>query len=392
MTLGGRHRGHRLGARRRPGASASGGWSCAALRARGGDAAVGAQLGRRRPAGPARGGCPAGGRAGRPAGRGRLREPAGRPGGQPAAADRRRAPRRAGAGPRACRPLGGRCGPRRSTASRPSPGTSATHPRWRRCVEELEPLVRARGDAWLIQWVVFESAFVPAAYDRWDEARRPARPGPGPQPPQRLPGLRRLPPRLRGRGWPGSPETSTAPVASVAARSRPRPRWTTRGGTRGRPGCWRRPWSRRATGPRRRSWPGPGLATRRGTARPGRLLCAATLAAAHRRGDPRARPPRSPDVDCPPGRAWILGADAYLLLAGAAAERGDDEEAARLLEPAARRRRHRRGPPSGDGSTSWLRAPRAPCGRRAPPRRRAPGRSRRAAPGTATISSATRSG
>ena len=38
-------------------------------------------------------------------------------------------------------------------------------------VEELEPLVRARQDAWLLQWVVFESAFVPAAHDRWDEAR-----------------------------------------------------------------------------------------------------------------------------------------------------------------------------------------------------------------------------
>ncbi|MCW2738039.1 AAA family ATPase, partial [Nocardioides sp.] len=37
-------------------------------------------------------------------------------------------------------------------------------------VQELEPLLRARDDAWLIQWVVFESAFVPAAHDRWDEA------------------------------------------------------------------------------------------------------------------------------------------------------------------------------------------------------------------------------
>ena len=38
-------------------------------------------------------------------------------------------------------------------------------------VAEMEPLVRARHDAWLLQWVVFESAFVPAAYDRWGEAR-----------------------------------------------------------------------------------------------------------------------------------------------------------------------------------------------------------------------------
>ena len=39
-------------------------------------------------------------------------------------------------------------------------------------VRELEPLVRERHDAWLLQWVVFESAFVPAAHGDWDEARR----------------------------------------------------------------------------------------------------------------------------------------------------------------------------------------------------------------------------
>ena len=64
-----------------------------------------------------------------------------------------------------------------------------------------------------------------------------------------------------------------------------------------------------------------GLAALSGTARPGRLLCAAALAAVtgeHPEAD--ARPARR--VDCPPGRAWVLGADAYLLLAGAAAAAG----------------------------------------------------------------------
>ena len=65
-----------------------------------------------------------------------------------------------------------------------------------------------------------------------------------------------------------------------------------------------------------------GLAARRGTARPGRLLCAAALAAltgehAATSVDALSR------VDCPPGRAWVAGADAYLLLAGAAAARGE---------------------------------------------------------------------
>ena len=38
-------------------------------------------------------------------------------------------------------------------------------------VADLEPRVRARGDTWLLQWVVFESSFVPAAEGRLDAAR-----------------------------------------------------------------------------------------------------------------------------------------------------------------------------------------------------------------------------
>ncbi|MCW2738449.1 hypothetical protein, partial [Nocardioides sp.] len=67
-------------------------------------------------------------------------------------------------------------------------------------------------------------------------------------------------------------------------------------------------------------------------ARPGRLLCAAALAALtgeHTRGAADALS----HVTCPPGRAWVLGADVHLLLAGAAGARGDDEEAERLLAP-----------------------------------------------------------
>ena len=38
-------------------------------------------------------------------------------------------------------------------------------------VADLEPRVRARGNTWLLQWVVFESSFVPAAEGRLDAAR-----------------------------------------------------------------------------------------------------------------------------------------------------------------------------------------------------------------------------
>jgi tetratricopeptide (TPR) repeat protein len=38
-------------------------------------------------------------------------------------------------------------------------------------LDELEPELRRRESSWLLQWVVFESAFVYAAHGRWDECR-----------------------------------------------------------------------------------------------------------------------------------------------------------------------------------------------------------------------------
>ncbi len=38
-------------------------------------------------------------------------------------------------------------------------------------VDELEPLLRRRGSTWLLQWTVFEAAFVPASAGAWDDAR-----------------------------------------------------------------------------------------------------------------------------------------------------------------------------------------------------------------------------
>ena len=37
---------------------------------------------------------------------------------------------------------------------------------------ELEPLWRERGDLWLLQWTLLESAFVPIGAARWEEAEQ----------------------------------------------------------------------------------------------------------------------------------------------------------------------------------------------------------------------------
>ena len=99
-------------------------------------------------------------------------------------------------------------------------------------VEELEPLVRARRDAWLLQWVVFESAFVPAARDRWDEARdrvtrRSTSTVAAASPPTPVTS------GLTTAGSPGGRATSTRRPASVVERSRTRRPSTIPGGTPG---------------------------------------------------------------------------------------------------------------------------------------------------------------
>ncbi len=198
-------------------------------------------------------------------------------------------------------------------------------------VQELEPLVRARGDAWLIQWVVFESAFVPAAYDQWDAADDLVA--------QALDlNVRSGFPAYAGyirayEGW-------LARLAGDLDRARRLGRKAVEA-TSAVDHPWWHSWAAGLlaatlveTGDRAEAEvvARSGLSTRSGTARPGRLLCAATLAALTGE-DTRGATEALSRVDCPPGQAWILGADAYLLLAHAAVERGDDEEAGRLLAP-----------------------------------------------------------
>lgn len=198
-------------------------------------------------------------------------------------------------------------------------------------VAQLEPMLRERPDPWLRQWVVFESAFVPAAADRWEEAavtmadaldlnRRSGFPA--------------------YAGWLHAYEAWLARLAGDLDRARTLGRQAVEQ-TSAVDHPWWHSWAAGLlaatlveTGDRAEAQAvaRAGLAARSGTARPGRLLCAAALVeltGEHLRDAAEALA----RVDCPPGHAWILGADAYLLLAGAAAARGDEAESDRLLAP-----------------------------------------------------------
>ncbi len=198
-------------------------------------------------------------------------------------------------------------------------------------VQELEPLVRARHDAWLLQWVVFESAFVPAAHDEWDEALALVHDALELNVRSGFPAYARY--LMAYEGW----------IARLAGDLEAARRLGRRAmeATSAVDHPW---WHSLAAGllaatlvetgdtAEAARVARAGLVGSRGTARPGRLLCAAALAAVT--GElTRGATDALADVDCPSGRAWVPGADAYLLLAGAANARGDDAEAVRLLAP-----------------------------------------------------------
>jgi len=204
-------------------------------------------------------------------------------------------------------------------------------------VTELEPLVRARDAHWLLQWVVFESAFVPAAEGRWDDARSLV---------AEAVELNRRSGYMAYAGYMRAFDGWFARLAgdhgaarrvgreAVAATSPVDHPW----------------WYATAAGLLAATLVETGdvseseAVARRGlaatdpqTPAAGRLRCVAALAALT--GDPavRAEAVRLFDaVDCPPGTAWIGGADCYLLLARTAARAGDDDLAARTVESLSR--------------------------------------------------------
>jgi len=196
---------------------------------------------------------------------------------------------------------------------------------------ELDPLVRTRRDSWLRQWVVFEAAFVPAAQDDWPAARALVA--------EALDLNRRS-------GFPAYAGYLVAHDAWLARLSGDldEARHLGRRAVEATSAVDHPWWHSAAAGmlaatlveagdrAEAEEVARAGLAGRSGTARPGRLLCGAALAALT--GElTRVASESLAQVLCPPGQAWVMGADAYLLLAGAAAARGDHEQAARLVEP-----------------------------------------------------------
>jgi DNA-binding SARP family transcriptional activator/tetratricopeptide (TPR) repeat protein len=198
-------------------------------------------------------------------------------------------------------------------------------------VAQLEPMLQERPDPWLRQWVVFESAFVPAAADRWDETSGAMADALD---------LNRRSGFPAYAGWLHAYEAWLARLAGDLDRARTIGRRAVEQ-TSAVDHPWWHSWAAGLlaatlveTGDRAEAQAvaRAGLAARSGTARPGRLLCAAALAELTGEHVPEATDALG-RVDCPPGHAWILGADAYLLLAGAAAARGDEVESDRLLAP-----------------------------------------------------------
>lgn len=180
-------------------------------------------------------------------------------------------------------------------------------------VDELEPLLRRRGDTWLLQWTVFESSFVPMAEGRLEEARA------------------RIAEALELNRLSGYPAYAGYLLAHDG--------WYARhaGDLDGARRIGRE--ALEATSPVNHPWwyaVAAGLlaatlletgdrgeaetVARRGLAvgetamAGGRLRCLAAVAALGDDGA-RAEAHRLLDaVECPPGQAWVTGADVYLLL------------------------------------------------------------------------------
>ena len=201
-------------------------------------------------------------------------------------------------------------------------------------IAELEPLVRAQGESWLLQWVVFEKSFVAAAEGRLDEAQELVT--------QALEHNRRSHFPAYGAymrahsGWfarlAGDLDAAERVGQQALGASSPaeHPWWhATAAGLlaatlleRGRAVDSERV-ARRALADADAS-----------TAPAGRLRCAAVLALATGDGAATAAATALLDaVECPPGQAWVVGADCYLALARATLTTGDSAGATRLLEP-----------------------------------------------------------
>lgn len=180
-------------------------------------------------------------------------------------------------------------------------------------VEELEPLVRSHDDQWLLQWVVFESAFVAAADDRWDDAHAA------------IAAAQEINRRSGYGAYAGYMQAYDAWFARLAgdlATARSRGHEALAATSPAHP--W---WFATAAGllaatlletgerDEAAAVAARGLAAADPTMPAvGELVCRSVVAAATEAPAELARVRADLEaVDCPPGQAWVIGADAYLL-------------------------------------------------------------------------------
>jgi hypothetical protein len=181
-------------------------------------------------------------------------------------------------------------------------------------IADLEPRLRARGDTWLLQWTVFEKSFVLAAEDRLDEARTVVAEA---MELNRLSGYPAYASYLQAHdGWfarlAGDLETARRVGREAVEASSPidHPWWYAIAAGLLAATLLETGDHAEAEAVARR-----GLATGDLATGGGRLRCLAALAALT--GDPRVVEEAGRALDavvCPPGHAWVTGADAYLLL------------------------------------------------------------------------------
>jgi DNA-binding SARP family transcriptional activator/tetratricopeptide (TPR) repeat protein len=202
-------------------------------------------------------------------------------------------------------------------------------------LDELLPLVRRAGDAWVLQWCVFEGSFVPMSRGAADEARRQvaaaeeanARSGF----PAYAPFFRAHAARFARLAGDLTTAVDEGRRALVAAERRPHPWWVAAAagllGTTlldvGEPA--------EAADVARRGW--EQVAALEGDEAYQLLTLGPLAAATGERDVVAAAARRLAAVRTPPGQAWLLGADAYLTTARALRDAGDAPAALAAVAP-----------------------------------------------------------
>ncbi len=208
--------------------------------------------------------------------------------------------------------------------------------RLRDVVAELTPKLRERRSTFLLQWAVFESSFAAAADDNWDEARALVDEA---LEVNRSSGFKAYAGYFRAHlGWyerlAGNLDAAIARGRTAVAETSPvdHPWWyaTAAGLLAGTLLEFGATSEAEALAARGLALTGPHAPEA------WRLRCLAPLAATGGSAGESAYNEAHriiEAIECPPGKAWVIGADCYLLVAGAAQRRDDHEAATRVLTP-----------------------------------------------------------